>query len=86
MAARRLRKLVRSLELGGLSQAPLSGTVAEPQWVNAIGQIAYNTQRDLITDVVSDFATGGHSGLESVGLTGGSGDSGGGSDGGSPIY
>jgi hypothetical protein len=81
IAARRLRKLVRSSDLG-LRQVPLSGTVAEPEWVNAIGRVAHNAQQDLLGDVITDFAAGGHSGLEAVGLGGGGGDSAHGSEGG----
>jgi len=83
IAARRLRKLARSLELDGLWQAPLSGTLAEPEWVNAVGRVAYDFQSDLLHGALSDLATGG---LNAVGLSGAGGDSWSGSDGGGSNY
>lgn len=80
IAVRRLRKLARSLERDGLWQgAPLSGTVA----ALAVGRVAHDDfQSDLLHGALSDFATGGESCFNAVGLSGAGGDSCSGSDGG----
>lgn len=82
IAARRIRKVAHSLEVDGLWQAPLSGTLAEPDWVNAVGRVAYDAQSDLLSGAIAGFASGDAACFNAVGLTGGGSESFAGSDGG----
>lgn len=70
IAARRIRKLARTVELDGKFQSPLSGTQGEPDWVTAVGWGAYDIQRDLLKDAVADLASGDVPGFDAVGLSG----------------
>ncbi len=81
IAARRLRKLVRSPELADSRQASLSGQAPEPEWVSALGRVAHEAQGDLLREAASDLLSG-DSGFNAVSLGEADGGSWGGSQGG----
>ena len=87
IAVRRLRRLVGHPLFSASLQVPLSGASADPEWIHALGRVAYERQEDFVVDVISDFASGGFDAIDfghtgpgggDGGTFGGGGDSGGG--------
>ncbi len=88
VVARRLRRLVRKPLFTATVQAPLSGALSEPEWVGALGRVAYEAHEDFVVDLLSDFAHEGFGGIDFDASGWGGADAspgadGGGSDGGS---
>ena len=75
-----LRRLAREPLFPATMQVPLSGTLSEPEWVSALGRVAYESQEDFVMDVISDFASGGFDEID-LGISGWGGGEGGGGGG-----
>jgi hypothetical protein len=82
MAARRLRKLVRDPRLSATREAAFPGEAPTPEWVGAVGRIAFEAQEGLLIDVVSDLGSGDLGGFDPSDFGGVDVSSGAGGDGG----